>query len=276
MKPKLYRFRATCLLLAALGMLMSRAVTAQYENPIPEREGTVNEKRLSDQYYVHFDLQGSIDWAKLKQVGRSKVEYIPQIRENIVTFIEVDPDNPFINPRYISPENSVMHPGVGGGLYEPGVAGSETGDRYGSAQVHAKMPGYWGFRAGLGYVGKGGKSGDIHVNLNYLEIPIQAMYHYVVGPGNAYVGLGPYVAYGIGGGSGDDGLYGANADGYKRFDFGLSGTFGYRLPVGVFLALGYDFGLGNMTYANQDVTTHTRSFSINAGYDMGRLFKRHK
>jgi hypothetical protein len=130
----------------------------------------------------------------------------------------------------------------------------------------------WGVKFGLEYVGKGAKfeSGQGY-SLNYLEVPLNVLYEYPLGPGSLRGGLGPYFAEGIGGG-GANGVYGENAGGFKRFDGGLNFMVGYKLPMGLYLDLGYDLGLANIEYPNQDVTGHNRSFSINLGFQIGKLF----
>jgi Outer membrane protein beta-barrel domain len=132
-----------------------------------------------------------------------------------------------------------------------------------------------GLHFGLGYVGKGAKfpGGDNStLKLNYLEIPLDVLYHYPLGPGNVHGGLGPYFAEGIGGG-GANSIYGENAGGFRRFDAGLDFRVGYKLAMGLSLDLSYELGLANIEYTStQDVTGHNRSFGINLSYQVGRLF----
>ena len=132
----------------------------------------------------------------------------------------------------------------------------------------------WGLKYGLEYIGKGAKfqgAPGPGLNLNYLEIPIDLLYNYPLGPGSLRGGLGPYFAEGIGGG-GANAVYGENAGGFKRFDAGLNFTAGYKLAMGVSLDIGYDLGLANIEYANQDVKGHNRVFSVNLGFQIGKLF----
>jgi hypothetical protein len=130
---------------------------------------------------------------------------------------------------------------------------------------------------GLEYVAKGGKFADAaKIQLNYLEIPVQVVYHYFIGPGNMYGGIGPYFAYGIGGKSRNISSFGENNGGFKRFDAGAGFMLGYKLNNGASLDVGYDLGLVNVEYANQDVKGHTRNLSINLGYQIGRLLAKKK
>jgi hypothetical protein len=138
-------------------------------------------------------------------------------------------------------------------------------------------------RAGIGYIGKGAKykDADIKIRLNYLEIPIYALYHYKLGEsGGVYGGLGPYFAYGIGGKVKGEGSsqssFGEDRGGYKRFDAGLGFKAGYEFSNGFFVDLSYELGLANIAYASEDVTSHSRCLSINLGYNIGRLFVKKK
>jgi hypothetical protein len=120
---------------------------------------------------------------------------------------------------------------------------------------------------GAKYPGNGG-----NVDLNYLELPLCMQYHYVLGPGNLYAGLGPYFAYGIGGKIGGVSSYGDNNGGFKRFDIGPLFMIGYKLDMGLSLDFRYDLGLADIEYADQDVKGYTRSFGFNLGYQFGKLF----
>ncbi|MBW7890466.1 MAG: PorT family protein [Chitinophagaceae bacterium] len=80
----------------------------------------------------------------------------------------------------------------------------------------------------------------------YLEIPINAVYHYK----NFYVGAGPYFGYGLMGtwkwsapGDSDSGnLFEKDDYGYSRADFGAKIQAGYRLNEKI--SLGLDYGIG--------------------------------
>jgi hypothetical protein len=117
-------------------------------------------------------------------------------------------------------------------------------------------------QAGVGTEFMGWEMGG---HLNYLEIPIDVLYHLPVGDGDLHGGLG---------GGGPNGIYSQNAGGFKRFDAGLNLNLGYRFNNGVAIDLGYDLGLANVEYASQDVSGHTRALSINLGYQIGRLFSK--
>jgi hypothetical protein len=132
-----------------------------------------------------------------------------------------------------------------------------------------------GISYGLQYIGKGYKDpggGDIH--LNYLEVPLYAMYQYPVGPGAIRAGLGPYFAYGLGGNAEGEKPFGTAADdaGYKHFDAGLSLGGGYEFNMGLSLRVSYDYGLANTISSGQDITlAKNRTLSLNVGYEFGHL-----
>jgi hypothetical protein len=158
------------------------------------------------------------------------------------------------------------------GLHEPhdGTEMHPYRDTAAGAPVQANAG--LSLKYGLEYIGKGAKFSGTGINLNYLEIPLDVVYHYPLGEGNLHGGLGPYFAYGVGGSTGGINSYGEQNGGFKRFDAGLNVVVGYTFNNGLAIDLGYDLGLANVEYANQDVTGHTRTLSLNVGYQIGRLF----
>ena len=137
-------------------------------------------------------------------------------------------------------------------------------------------------RTGLEYIMKGYKSkpsgaSATKIHLNYIEIPLQIVYMHHTSTGAFYGGLGPYLAYGIGGKIKGENFtlksFSEDEGGYKRFDAGLSLTAGYRVNNGISLNLTYDYGLANITYANTDIKAYNRTLSLNVGYDISRLFQ---
>ena len=215
--------------------------------------------------YRNMTLQGSIDKANLSESGTSKISYNALTRENVIAWTDV----------WIF---DIPLPGwLLGWTSDKRDASSFYAALYDSlGHKPAKMAGL-SIKPGIEYIGKGAKfpGGGAHssLNLNYLEIPIDVLYHLPVGPGDLHAGLGPYFAEGLGGG-GPNGIYGQNAGGFKRFDAGINLSLGYRFNNGVAIDLGYDLGLANVEYASQDVKGHTRALSINLGYQIGRLFSK--
>jgi Outer membrane protein beta-barrel domain len=193
----------------------------------------------------------SIDGSDLGEAGPSKITYNPKTRTNTYIWTEY----------YLGGFS-----GNGMNDYEPYVDSFGVRDKDEEPDL--------GLKFGLEYIGKGAKfpgAPGPGIRLNYLEIPIDVIYHYPLGPGSLRGGLGPYFAEGIGGG-GANAVYGENAGGFKRFDAGLNFTVGYKLAMGLSLDFGYDLGLANIEYANQDVTGHNRCWSINLGFQIGKLF----
>jgi len=194
-------------------------------------------------------LQGSADFAKLHELGISKSKYNTKTGLNVITYTEY----------YDVMGNPISGVDAKNDIYE--------------AAGKSNMAGYGALGAGFGYVQKGAKiPGGGTLGLNYLELPLDFRYHYPIGDGNLYAGFGPYFAYGIGGSIAGQSTYGENNGGFKRFDFGLGFRLGYKLNMGLSLDAGYDLGLANIEYASQDVTGHSRNFSINLGYQIGNLF----
>jgi outer membrane protein with beta-barrel domain len=204
-------------------------------------------------------LKASLDFAKVHETGQSNVKYDPVTKANTIVYSETSPifGNPIDDDNN---ENSYTEQGI---RFDPGK--SLNG-------------GFGAIGFGLEYIGKGAKffGGNGTIGLNYLEVPIHFLYHYPIGPGHAYGGLGPYFAYGIGGRDGGESSFGENNGGFKRFDAGVGFMFGYKLSMGVSLDFGYDLGLANIEYASQDVKGHSRCFSINLGYQIGKLFAKKK
>ncbi len=206
-------------------------------------------------------VQASIDFAKLSESGPSQIKYNSKTKENVIISTDW-----YLADLRLSGLGSVSRED------EPGTAAGEAGATPAAGQATDAIS----VRYGLEYIGKGAKfpgaGSNTAINLNYLEVPIDAVYHLPAGPGRIEAGLGPYFAYGIGGSSNGVSSFGQNNGGFKRFDAGLNLQAGYQFDNGLSLRLGYDLGLANVEYADQDVKGHTRTLSINLGYQIGRLF----
>ena len=198
----------------------------------------------------------SQDFAKLHESGPSNINYDSKSGWNFITYTEV----------------TIW------GYHFYGEADKDIEYGFNSASDKTVKSGFGTLGFGLEYINKGAKfSGNGgKISLNYIQVPIDFLYHYPIGPGNAYGGLGPYFAYGIGGSDGGESSFGENNGGFKRFDAGAGFLLGYKLNMGVSLDFGYDLGLANIEYASQDVKGHSRCFSINLGYQIGKLFVRNK
>ncbi|HUB60362.1 MAG TPA: outer membrane beta-barrel protein [Puia sp.] len=201
-------------------------------------------------------LQGSYDEASTIEKGQSQIKYDPKTGGNLVLYSIYAPDaDLFYDEEDAIPIDSYNETG-----YDP-MPKTATPDK-----------GSLGVRLGLEYVGKGAKfpDGGGEIKMDDLEIPLNLLYIHRLGPGIIHGGLGPFFAYGIGG---TPELYGADNDGFKRFDAGINFVAGYEWK-GITLDLGYDLGLANIEYPTNDVTGHSRCFSINIGYRIGRFFGR--
>lgn len=139
---------------------------------------------------------------------------------------------------------------------------------------------------GLLYAGKGGKNkdnSDFKTTLSYLQLPILFTYKPQVGSGNLVLGVGPYLAYGLGGKhkggignlTGDLKAFDDESGPYKlkRFDAGAGIQVGYELPQGVYFGLNTDLGLVNVasetSLGGQDFSWKNTSFGVSAGYKFG-------
>ncbi|UCJ06555.1 PorT family protein [Chitinophaga pendula] len=136
---------------------------------------------------------------------------------------------------------------------------------------------------GLLYSGKGGqdKAGSnisFKSRLSYLQLPINFLFKPEVGSGNLVLGVGPYIAYGLGGKHEGNfaGLVNverkafddeAGAAKLKRFDAGAGLVVGYELKGGLNFGLNADLGLVN-AYDNTDNGRRWKntSFGVSVGY----------
>ena len=214
---------------------------------------------ISTEELEHSTLQGSIDFTNSKELGPSHIEYNNLLGKNIIYYS--DHWLMFALPE--SGKDDIN--GIGDLKIDPLLQNPDANE------TEEKN---LGIRGGIEYISKGAKfkTGGGSIGLNYLEVPIIPEYRFSTGMGNICAGLGPYFAYGIGGKSNGESSFGENNGGYKRFDAGISFLLGYKLNTGVAFGLSYDLGLANNIYPDQDVKSHNRSFSINLGYEVGRLF----
>jgi hypothetical protein len=181
----------------------------------------------------------------------------------------------------------------------PGVPGTSSGYKtkvgfnigaFASKSILALGPGQVALKGGLEYIQKGGKYTNSPVTetigLNYIELPILALYQYpVMENGVLFGGLGPYFADGVGGKDKyDDGNTtttsssfggGSNGDGDKRFDFGLQFTLGYRISCMASLSLAYEIGFINFANNSNNggygtYNDKNKVFSINLAYGIAK------
>ncbi|MGK6351088.1 porin family protein [Parapedobacter sp. DT-150] len=116
-------------------------------------------------------------------------------------------------------------------------------------------------------------------NVMYLEIPVNAVGRFDVGPGEVFVGAGPYYGFAVSGKSKWEEEYEGESDSgeediefgsddeadWKQGDFGLNLLAGYALTNGLNVHLGYGLGLSNLSNGT-DVKMSNRVFSIGVGF----------
>jgi hypothetical protein len=124
-----------------------------------------------------------------------------------------------------------------------------------------------------GYVGKGNKGAGFTEHLNYLEVSEALAYVHKTTGGLLYAGLGPYVAYGIGGkekfNGGSEPVF--TPDGYKRFDAGIHFLGEYRFNSGLSVGLGYDLGIFDKSKDPSDYTSRNRTMLFEVGYSLDKI-----
>lgn len=131
--------------------------------------------------------------------------------------------------------------------------------------------------------------GDINMEaknkLNYIQLPVYALYTKKLTTIELFAGAGPYANYGVSGKSkltytyfdegGEKVTESEEADafkkeedggsGMKRFDWGAGAIAGIRLPNGLFANIGYQYSLGN-TSKDDDSKYHNQGLQLSIGY----------
>lgn len=136
------------------------------------------------------------------------------------------------------------------------------------------------------FTGKGGKfssdmmdeeegtSGFAKVNLYYLQVPVDLLYHVDVVAGDIFFGAGPYIAYGITGttkasdGSNsvsEDVKFGSDGD-FKSTEAGVNFTAGVKLKGGLLFNVNYDWGLTNIANDSGEGRLKNRVLGLSVGY----------
>ncbi|MEP7164616.1 MAG: porin family protein [Ferruginibacter sp.] len=151
------------------------------------------------------------------------------------------------------------------------------------------------FRPEINFIQKGSKTNttlsifnEFHkITLNYIEIPLNVVYKMRAGRGNFFFGLGPTLSIGISGkekitndydptkdtivdvkfdGKNSDNLASNDESRHlKRFDAGANILAGYKLPMGLFIKLGYTYNFLNID-PNKNNGYKNRGFNICVGY----------
>lgn len=110
---------------------------------------------------------------------------------------------------------------------------------------------------------------DVTMNLMYIEVPVNVVYSIPAGPGNVFVGAGPYAAYGASikmkiGNESESGSF-DEAD-LNAFDAGVNFLAGYKLTQGFLVNVGYGLGLANVAKDSGDATMKNKVFSVGVGF----------
>ncbi|MBC7774110.1 MAG: PorT family protein [Phycisphaerae bacterium] len=152
------------------------------------------------------------------------------------------------------------------------------------------------FQPGLLFTTKGAKNETINLeqpapsdlNISYLELPLNFLYKPMLGNGHLLLGVGPYVAYGIGGKAKFEGggttltqdvkfdntvtLPEVTEDYYVRpFDAGANLFVGYQFVNGLFFQLNTQLGLMNINpdfegVPENDSAYKNTGFGLSVGY----------
>lgn len=126
---------------------------------------------------------------------------------------------------------------------------------------------------GLSYVQNGAKYDGVidgSTNLNYLQLPITFQYQPELGTGRLLLGVGPYVAMGIGDVKTE--IEGVSATQswsdakFNKMDAGGKLLAGYQMGNGLSLNLNANLGLVKLEDRDNPPTTNNTSFGITLGY----------
>lgn len=139
------------------------------------------------------------------------------------------------------------------------------------------------FRPGVLFSTKGAKfddDDDTKLNLSYIEVPLNFVYKPTLGAGKLILGLGPYVAYAVGGKfkNDDDELdiefeneitlqQAVSGTPYmKGLDFGGNLLFGYEFSQNFYAQLNAQLGLSNLNPKIEGVDDDDRGKTKNTGF----------
>ncbi|MGC4034577.1 MAG: porin family protein [Chitinophagaceae bacterium] len=124
------------------------------------------------------------------------------------------------------------------------------------------------------------------VHVSFIKIPLDVIYHSTSMDNKLSFGIGPYIAYNLGGkynwaetrtnsiafGSDEDTDFGRT---YKRVDVGLDLFAGYQFNKQILFSAKFDYGLLNMVHMTEDpdeahlAKIHTLCFGVAVGYILG-------
>jgi len=170
-----------------------------------------------------------------------------------------------------------------------GTSASLTGFHVGGV-VDLKFNKSFSIQPGILYSTKGGSSttaGDgsqdvalsaSKVTFNYLEIPVNFLYHAPVRKGSVFIGGGPYVGFGLSGSAplttDENGQptnrtesvhFGSGVDEIHNPDFGFNFIGGYQFTSKVTLSVQYGLGIQNLSN-DPVVRIHNQALGFSLGY----------
>jgi hypothetical protein len=157
--------------------------------------------------------------------------------------------------------------------------------------------GHFSLQPGVSFTGKGGwfygytgtlPNGSISnisskYEVNYIQVPVNLVYHIPFVIGEVFVGAGPYVALGVNAKrvlnadnindgqhtylvKSDKIKFGDEAGDISPTDVGATGLAGIKLKGGFLLTLNYDLGLANILPPADGRTFKTRTFGASIGF----------
>ncbi|MBN8786051.1 MAG: PorT family protein [Terrimonas sp.] len=141
-------------------------------------------------------------------------------------------------------------------------------------------------QSGLNFVQKGGKEKDdgykFTLSLNYVELPVNFVYHFGEKQNSFFVGLGPTLAMGISGkmkakieGFGTESekiKFGNDPDkhDFKRMDVGANILAGYHVSPNLFISAQYNHGFSNLFIDDSDdAKLNNRYWALKVGWLFG-------
>ncbi|RCH56428.1 hypothetical protein DJ568_00785 [Mucilaginibacter hurinus] len=125
---------------------------------------------------------------------------------------------------------------------------------------------------------------DGTIKINYLQLPVNFLYHLPVSAHDIHFGGGPFIGYALSGifkktnrtynpgsdvpvvteSDGDLKFGGDINENYKRLNYGIGFTAGITLKNSLMFNINYDIGLTNIS--NSSIKAHTNILGISVGY----------
>jgi len=119
------------------------------------------------------------------------------------------------------------------------------------------------------------------IRLNYLHIPLYAVYKVDAGPGKFVIGAGPFISYALSGTLNTGAIkldtlgsfpaastaltFGSDSSSIKALDYGIAMMAGYEMANGLFFKAGYNYSLQNISNAN-GTTEKNSCFFVSAAW----------